>query len=216
MNPRFLVRFSYDCRIGLVAMMLVATLCSGCLRRRFTVRTNPPGAVLYVDNQEIGITPVSTSYTYYGTREIRLEKDGFEPVVKLHDFRPPWYQIPPLDFVSENIVPWEIRDQRELSFEMVQLRLVPPEELRARAEQLRRNAQAGFSTPMVPPERSAVDPTVVAPPAQRVPLWDSMQQPQLEPNRTESLPSPYHSQPNPSAPQSLPPGGYQLPPLPGG
>lgn len=193
--------------ISVLALLVTLLMSSGCVRRRFTVRTNPPGAVLYVDNQEIGVTPVATSYTYYGTREIRLEKDGYEPVVKLHTFRTPWYQYPGLDFVSENVIPWEIRDQRELDFEMVPLRIVPPEELRGRAEQLRANARAGYMTPIVPPQQQFVPSTVVPPSAnQRVPYWD----PATLPPPAEQVPLPAPGM------NSLPSGGYELPPLPPG
>lgn len=205
-------------RVLVIGLVLTSMLLhSGCVQRRFTVRTNPPGAVLYVDNQEIGITPVATGYTYYGTREIRLEKDGFEPVVKLHRFSAPWYQYPGLDFISENLVPWEIRDERELDFEMVPLRIVPPEELRARAEQLRTNAQAGFTTEIVPPQQVGVPSTVVPPATQRIPLWDQYGQPTpVEPGiASPTNPSGgYAPEVSPGGANSLPPGGYELPPLP--
>ena len=34
-----------------------------------TIRSNPPGAMFYVDDYEIGITPISTSFIYYGNGE---------------------------------------------------------------------------------------------------------------------------------------------------
>ena len=77
-----------------------------------TVRSNPPGALLYVDDYEIGVTPVSTNFTYYGTRKIRLVKDGYETLTVMQSIPPPWYEYVPLDFVSENFVPGQIRDQR--------------------------------------------------------------------------------------------------------
>lgn len=207
MGPFFTQKSTVFHPIMVLALLTLLMMSPGCVRRRFTVRTNPPGAVLYVDNQEIGVTPVGTDYTYYGTREIRLEKDGYEPVVQLHTFRTPWYQYPGLDFVSENLVPWEIRDQRELDFEMVPLRMIPPEELRSRAEQLRANAQAGFATPIVPTQQQPVPSTVVPPSAQqRVPYWDPA-----------TLPPPAEQVPQPSSGMnSLPSGGYELPPLPSG
>ncbi len=207
MGPFFTQKSTVFHPIMVLALLAILMMSPGCVRRRFTVRTNPPGAVLYVDNQEIGVTPVGTDYTYYGTREIRLEKDGYEPVVQLHTFRTPWYQYPGLDFVSENLVPWEIRDQRELDFEMVPLRMIPPEELRSRAEQLRANAQAGFATPIVPTQQQPVPSTVVPPSAQqRVPYWDPA-----------TLPPPAEQVPQPSSGMnSLPSGGYELPPLPSG
>src|SRR5207247_4817924 len=63
-----------------VATLLFAALClstTGCVRRRLTVRTNPPGAQVFVDDQEIGTTPCSAAFVYYGTRKITLMKDGY-------------------------------------------------------------------------------------------------------------------------------------------
>ena len=40
-----------------------------------TIRTNPPAS--YVDDYEIGATPVST-ISSTGTRRIRIAKDGYE------------------------------------------------------------------------------------------------------------------------------------------
>src|SRR5262245_3745792 len=50
----------------LVCAMLAQT---GCVQRRLTIRSNPPGALAYVDDYQIGTTPVSTDFVYYGTRK---------------------------------------------------------------------------------------------------------------------------------------------------
>jgi len=134
----------------ILAFLIVSPL--GCVRRRMTVRSNPDGATVYVDNQPIGITPASTSFTYYGTREIRLEKDGFETVNVKHKFQKPWWQIPPLDFVSENIWPWELRDEHEVNLQMAAKQLVPERQLRHNAEQLRASSRQGVATPIVVPQ----------------------------------------------------------------
>ena len=75
-----------------------------------TVRTNPPGALVYVDDYEIGTTPVSTDFTYFGTREIRIAKDGYETLTVMQPISTPWYEYPPVDFITENFVPGKIRD----------------------------------------------------------------------------------------------------------
>ncbi|MFP6763613.1 MAG: PEGA domain-containing protein, partial [Planctomycetaceae bacterium] len=61
----------------LVAMALAAS-CSGCVHRRVTVRTNPPGAQVVVGGREIGFSPASFDITWYGTEEVTLLKDGYE------------------------------------------------------------------------------------------------------------------------------------------
>ena len=143
-------------------MILVCNWQLGCVHRRLTIRSNPPGALVYVDNQEIGRTPVSTSFVYYGTRAIRLEMDGYEPVEELHRLRPPWYQYPPIDFVSENFSFREIRDERVLDFELVPMQLVPTQQLIQRANQLRRDSQMGFVAPL--PTLPAAAPVIPGPP----------------------------------------------------
>ena len=122
---------------GIILLLLLLQLTTGCVRRRMTVRSNPPGAHVWIDDQEIGTTPVSTPFTYYGTRRIRLEKDGFETIVVNQPFDAPWYQIPPLDFVSESLVPNELRDERVIDFELVPKATVSVNEVLGNAEQLR-------------------------------------------------------------------------------
>ncbi len=137
------------------------------MRRRLTIRSNPPGALVYIDDHEIGLTPVSTYFTYYGTRKVKLIKDGFEPVTALETIRAPWYQLPPIDFISENLVGRELRDERVLEFQLQPQRLVPTQELLSRANSLRSGAAQGVFTPepIVP---RVVDPAQVP---GKVPLW---------------------------------------------
>lgn len=111
------------------------------------VRSNPPGAMVYVDNQPIGTTPCATDFVYYGTREIRLVKPGFETLTVNQPIPSPWYQIPPLDFVSENLIPRKIQDYRTVSFNMTPQVVVPTEQLLGRAEELRRSTQQGAVLP---------------------------------------------------------------------
>jgi hypothetical protein len=127
-----------------VAVALLCWACladGGCVRRRLTVRSNPPGALVYIDDQEIGTTPVSTPFTYYGTRKFRLVKDGYETITAHQRFPAPWYQIPPLDFFSENALPREVRDDRVVDFHLEPQRVVPAQELLTRADELRANVQ---------------------------------------------------------------------------
>ncbi len=113
-----------------------------------TVRSNPSGALVYVDEQKIGVTPVSTPFTYYGTRKIQLFKDGFEPQIVKQRFLPPWYELPILEFVSENLWPAEIRDERMVEVQLAPLQIVPNEQLIGRADALRSDSRVGHLTPM--------------------------------------------------------------------
>lgn len=122
----------------------------GCVQRRMTVRSNPPGALVYVDDYQIGTTPVSTDFVYYGTRKIRLIKDGYDTLTVQQPFPVPWYEIFPLDFVTENLWPWEIRDERVVDLAMVPAGTIPAETVVSRAELARRSAGSGPPVPVAP------------------------------------------------------------------
>jgi hypothetical protein len=72
-------------RRGLVGLLACCACAgqSGCVQRRITIRSNPPGALVYVDDYPIGTTPVSTSFVYYGTRKVRLVLSGYETLTVL-------------------------------------------------------------------------------------------------------------------------------------
>lgn len=101
-------------------MLLTLSILSacGCVHRRMTITSDPPGATVFIDNHEIGKTPVSHDFTYYGTRSFRLEKDGYETVNELRDIKAPWYQIPPFDFFSDNFAGKDINDHRYFNFQL--------------------------------------------------------------------------------------------------
>ncbi len=140
--------------VALFGLLAAAACCaaeSGCVQRRLTIRSNPPGAMVYVDDRQIGATPVSTNFIYYGTRKIRLVKDGYETLTVMQPVPVPWYQFVPLDFVTENLVPGDIRDQRTLDYQLVPQVVVPAEQLLARAEGLRQETHAAGMVQAAPP-----------------------------------------------------------------
>jgi len=122
---------------------------TGCVKRKLTIRSQPEGALVYVDQQEVGQTPLSVPFTYYGTREILLEKDGYQTVKEKHRIRMPWYQIPPLDFITENLISKEIHDERVLDFQLQPQVPTDETQLQHRAEQLRQNVNQGLVTPLI-------------------------------------------------------------------
>jgi hypothetical protein len=133
-------------------------LATGCVERKVLIRSNPPGALVYVDDHEVGTTPVAIAPIYYGSRKIRLVKDGCETKTVIEPMPPPWYEVPPLDFFSENVVPGTLHDTRTLDFQLQPQGVVQKEELMARSESLRRGNPAGAGTPgyrINPPQNPA-------------------------------------------------------------
>lgn len=159
----------------LLAICAVVAL-AGCVQRRMTIRSNPPGALVYVDDYQLGTTPVSHDFVYYGTRKIRLVKDGYETLTVRQPFPVPWYEIFPLDFVTENLIPWEVRDERVVDLAMQPAASTPPELVVSRAEQVRLAAgslppvaASPVAPPPAPPQPVAAPPVVPAAPLQLPP-----------------------------------------------
>ena len=150
--PTFAHRLSQfsprPCLLRTVAVLGITSvvLSIGCVRRRMTVRTNPPGATVSVDNQVIGTTPAATSFVYYGTRELRIEKDGYRTETVLRKINPPWYQLPGLDFISESLWPGEIRDERIIEVELVPKEIEKTDTVVDRADSLRSQSLTGMVT----------------------------------------------------------------------
>jgi len=170
-----------------LAVLLVAP---GCVQRRMTIRSNPPGALVYVDDYELGTAPVSHDFVYYGTRNIRLVKDGYETLTVRQPFPVPWYQYFPLDFVSENLLPWEVRDERVVDLAMTPAASVPAESVVARAEQAR--LAAGSLPPAAQPQAVPIPTTiqpVPAPPPSMPPLQQYAPQPLPPPQGYAPAPS---------------------------
>ncbi len=122
-------------------LLLIAPVLCGCVQRRMTISSNPPGAIVKVDDVEIGRTPVSTSFVYYGTRKIQLSKAGYETLTVLQPVPTPWYQWPGIDFVSEHFSPGKINDDRLFSYNLEPAVAVPTDQLLERAQQLRQQSE---------------------------------------------------------------------------
>jgi len=58
----------------LSGVLVLAAL--GCVERKMTVTSNPPGARVYLDDQEMGQTPVTFRFDFYGHRTFTLKKDA--------------------------------------------------------------------------------------------------------------------------------------------
>ncbi|ODU00607.1 MAG: hypothetical protein ABS79_03050, partial [Planctomycetes bacterium SCN 63-9] len=138
-SPFVLGRFPGTAR-GLAALIgisagLMAT--TGCVERRYTLRTDPPGALAIVNDEEIGPTPVSRNFTFYGDRKITFIRDGYETKTVIQPMKAPWYDNLFTEFFTENLIPYTFRDEREFTYKLDQYQEPTVESLQGRAEELR-------------------------------------------------------------------------------
>jgi hypothetical protein len=123
------------------ALLLLAG--PGCVRRTLTIRTAPEGSRVVLNDEEIGVAPVSVDFTWYGDYDVILRKEGYETLKTNHKLDAPWYQIPPIDLIAEAFVPWTIHDRREVSFTLEPRQEPDRDQLIRGAKELRDRALYG-------------------------------------------------------------------------
>ena len=106
-------------RIALLGGLLLGVLSqAGCVERLLYIHSDPPGAAVYVDGEKVGTTPCEVSYLWYGTRDLILELRGYTLVRQPVVLNPPWWQIVPLDLITDVILPFTIRDTMAVSYRL--------------------------------------------------------------------------------------------------
>jgi len=121
-------------RIGLV---IAAVLVAGCVERRLTINTKPQGALVVLNDEEIGQSPVTVPFNWYGDYKVRISKEGFETLKTHRRLKGPWYDKFPWDFFAQILNPKRIVDSYEWTFELAPQKLPEREELLKRAEKLK-------------------------------------------------------------------------------
>jgi hypothetical protein len=132
-------------RLGWLLALAMASALTGCVERRMVIIADPypaaAGAIVWDEkNQPLSGSPADKPFTYYGKYNFRIVKDGFEG----------------LDFFSENLIPWTIRDVRYFRYTLTPVQVRAPEDLLREGEQLRAYGKT-IGTP-------AIDPSFMAPP----------------------------------------------------
>jgi hypothetical protein len=131
--------------VRLLAAVLAMMVLAGCVERRFVIDSEPFGAVVFDENdQPISQAPADKQFTYYGKYRFKLVKDGYKTLIVEERIRAPWYELPGLDFISENLIPWTIRDVRRKTYPMEPIDPLSPErspdKVKADGELLRQQA----------------------------------------------------------------------------
>ncbi|MCE9591760.1 MAG: PEGA domain-containing protein [Planctomycetes bacterium] len=87
-----------------VMLMLAITLpaLTGCgTTRTITVTSEPSNALVYLNDEEVGRTPVTVPFTFYGVYDLRLEAEGCKPLWTKHEAKAPLWEYPGPDLFGE-------------------------------------------------------------------------------------------------------------------
>ena len=129
---------------GWLAVLAILLVLGGCVERTMKIDSDPQGARVLLNDEEVGVTPAKLSFLWYGDYDVILRKDGFETLKTHYRLDPPWYQYPPFDLIAECLIPATIRDAHVLpTYELKPMAVSPIEEIAERANEARRQASGG-------------------------------------------------------------------------
>ncbi len=104
--------------VALTAFLFFGLSLSGCVERRLTIQTRPSGALITLNDEEVGYSPVTTSFNWYGDYNVVIRKDGFETLKTHRKLKAPLYDSFPLDFMVQCLYPGTVRDTYRWSFDL--------------------------------------------------------------------------------------------------
>ncbi len=130
------------------ALLLAGPWLTGCAAERtLTITSDPPGALVRLDDEPVGTTPLEIEFLHYGTRRVNYSLEGYLTRSVLIEVRPPWFARFPVDILSEVIFPVGWRDDHAVHTSLTPgAEQLQPPALRSvleRAEALRRAGPSG-------------------------------------------------------------------------
>jgi len=125
-----------------IVLLIVGAVVSStaCVRRTITITTEPPNARVFLNDQEVGRSAVTTDFLWYGDYGVTIRKEGYETLQTNWVIKRPWYQYMPLDFFSEVLWPGQLHDTHSQHYVLAPEKIPTQEELIGRAVETRDRA----------------------------------------------------------------------------
>lgn len=116
----------------------------GCVERYISVTSRPAGAIVWLNDEEVGTTPVTVPFTWYGEYSVVLRKEGCQTLKTSQKLEAPVYQWVGLDLIAECLLPIDFVDKHEWAYELQPQSQPEPEVLIERAQEMREQTLKQF------------------------------------------------------------------------
>jgi len=126
---------------AIVVSIIALTTLAGCVERKLTINTEPQGALVVLNDEEIGESPVTVNFNWYGDYCVRISREGYETLDTHRQLKGPWYDYFPFDFFAQIVNPNRIVDSYEWTFELSPRQQISPEELIEKALELEKQLE---------------------------------------------------------------------------
>ena len=124
--------------VPMVVSVIAAVILAGCVERRLTINTQPQGALVTLNDEEIGASPVTVSFEWYGDYNVAIRKEGYQTLKTHRKLKGPWYDTFGFDFFAQILNPNRIVDSYKWTFELAPKKEPTREELISDAEELKK------------------------------------------------------------------------------
>lgn len=125
---------------AVMAVSLFASLfLAGCVERQLTINTKPQEALVALNDEEIGTSPVTVSFEWYGDYNVRISKEGYETLATHRKLKAPWYDRFPFDFFAL-LTTRRVVDSYEWTFTLEEKKQIDQEQLIEDAVRLKKEA----------------------------------------------------------------------------
>lgn len=75
-------------------------LLPACSQRTLSITSQPEGAMVWLNDVEVGRTPVDVDFKWFGTYDVRVVKEGYEPLLTSREAVAPPHEYPVLDLIT--------------------------------------------------------------------------------------------------------------------
>lgn len=100
-RARYALGMKHRSSIGLIGIAAATLGLAGCRSRTLEITSDPPGALVWLNDEQIGRTPVEVGFVHHGTYEVRARLEGYAPLVTRQSTRATLGEQPGFDFITQ-------------------------------------------------------------------------------------------------------------------
>ena len=82
-------------------LVLILLLSAGCVKRTLSITTTPSNALVWLNDREVGRTPLEIEFLYYGEYDVRIQHMDSESLMTTRWVKSPWWDMPFVDLAAE-------------------------------------------------------------------------------------------------------------------
>jgi hypothetical protein len=140
---------------GMVFIFALAAFCfcTGCVERKITIITEPSGALVALNDEEIGTSPVTVDFEWYGDYGVRISKDGYQTLNTHQNLKRPLKDVAPFDLLADMFT--TKIDEYTWTFKLEPYQQIQKDELIKSATSFQKETLAEPNKYIIPPKKSA-------------------------------------------------------------